>query len=197
MSSQEQSSFRFCRWAKAACPIRRLLLSGFPLVLTTRYFGMPGGNLARGRKFPIAGRQFCGSDLTQPAARGGDNVGAVTEGKTSHSPAFRKLRFWVWVQEHTHPTDLQITLVWAGIIGFCGGLSSIAFRAATAGVHKLLTGSSEPGLVETFSALPSWRRIAVPAAGGLIAGLILYFGTRLRGRVTTSDYMEAVVLGDG
>ncbi|PYL16143.1 MAG: hypothetical protein DME30_09995, partial [Verrucomicrobia bacterium] len=28
--------------AKAARPMRRLLLSGFPLVLTTRYFGMIG-----------------------------------------------------------------------------------------------------------------------------------------------------------
>ena len=88
----------------------------------------------------------------------------------SDSQALRKLKFWVWFQEHTRPTDLQITLFWAGVIGFCGGLSSIAFRAATSGVHKLLTGSSEPGLVETFEALPPWRRVAVPAIGGLIAG---------------------------
>jgi len=124
-------------------------------------------------------------------------VGAVTQGKTAESQAFRKLKYWVWFQEHARPTDLQITLFWAGVIGFSGGLSSIAFRAATAEVHKLLTGSSAPGLVETFETLPPWGRLVVPAAGGLVAGLILYFGTRWRGRVTTSDYMEAVVLGDG
>ncbi len=33
--------------------------------------------------------------------------------------------------------------------------------------------------------------------GGLLAGLVLYFGMRWRGDVTTADYMEAVVLGDG
>src|SRR6266404_9655246 len=106
------------------------------------------------------------SHLTPPAARGGDDVGAVIEEEASDSQTIRKLKFWVWFQEHTRPTDLQITLFWAGVIGFCGGLSSIAFRAATAAIHKLLTGSSEPGLVETFEALPPWKRIAVPAIGG-------------------------------
>jgi CIC family chloride channel protein len=90
-----------------------------------------------------------------------------------------------------------VTLFWSGVIGFCGGFSSILFRAATSAVHKILTGSSAPGLVETFAGLSTPLRIAVPAFGGLIAGAILQFGTRFRGRVTTSDYMEAVVLGDG
>src|SRR5437588_10886468 len=40
MSIQVQSTFRFWKWANASRPIRRLLLSGFPLVLTTKYFGM-------------------------------------------------------------------------------------------------------------------------------------------------------------
>ena len=124
-------------------------------------------------------------------------MGAVIQENKTESQAFRKLKFWVWFQEHTRPTELQVTLFWAGVIGFCGGLSSIAFRAATSGIHKLLTGSMMPGLVETFETLPPWKRLAVPAIGGLIAGFVLYFGTRFRGRVTTSDYMEAVVLGDG
>src|SRR5262249_26821444 len=137
--------------------------------------------------------------LTAVTQRAGDIVGATFTGKGSQpdSHALRRLKFWVWFQEHTRPTDLQITLVWAGVIGFCGALASIAFRAATSGVHKILTGSPTPGLVETFVGLPAWMRVAVPAFGGLIAGAILQFGTRLHGRVSTSDYMEAVVLGDG
>lgn len=103
----------------------------------------------------------------------------------------------VWFQERLRPTDLQVTLIWAGVIGFCGGVSSIAFRVATSIVHKILTGSSEPGLVESFAHMPLLLRLIVPAIGGLMAGAILQFGTRLRGRVTTTDYMEAVVLGDG
>jgi CIC family chloride channel protein len=40
-------------------------------------------------------------------------------------------------------------------------------------------------------------RLFVPAIGGLIGGAIIYFGARFHGQVTTTDYMEAVVLGDG
>jgi CIC family chloride channel protein len=111
--------------------------------------------------------------------------------------AVRRLKWWVWFKEVIHPSDLQITLAWAGVIGFGGALASIAFRSATSVVHKLLTGSKTPGLVESFLALSWWQRLTVPAIGGLLAGLVLYFGARWRGGVTTSDYMEAVVLGDG
>jgi len=121
---------------------------------------------------------------------------AITKKSRSSLSTFRQLKFLVWFQERIRPTDLQATLIWAGIIGFCGGVCSIAFRVATSLVHKILTGSSEPGLVESFSQLPPLMRIVVPAVGGLIAGAIIQFGTRLRGEVTTTDYMEAVVLGD-
>jgi chloride channel protein, CIC family len=107
------------------------------------------------------------------------------------------LKFWVWFKERTHPSDLQITLFWAGLVGFCGALCSIAFRLATSAVHGLLPGSSAPGLAESFAHLPPLLRFFIPGLGGLIAGAILYFGMRWHGRVVTADYMEAVVLGDG
>ena len=109
----------------------------------------------------------------------------------------RRLKWWVWFKEVIHPSDLQITLAWAGVIGFGGALTSIAFRSATSALHKLMTGSQTPGLVESFLALSWWERLTIPAIGGFAAGLVLYFGARWRGGVTTSDYMEAVVLGDG
>src|SRR2546423_9409707 len=123
------------------------------------------------------------------------NTGTKSSG--SSLKIFRRLKFLVWFQERIRPTDLQGTLIWAGIIGFCGGICSIAFRIATSVVHKILTGSSEPGLVENFSQMPLLLRPIVPAVGGLLAGAIIQFGTRFRGQVTTTDYMEAVVLGDG
>src|SRR5258706_16263293 len=112
----------------------------------------------------------CRSHLTPPPARGGEYVDAVVQEKTSDSQAFRRLKFWVWFQEHTRPTDLQITLFWAGVIGFCGGLSPVAFRAPIAPVHKIITGSSTPGLFETFGAPPPWKRHGVPGIGGFIEG---------------------------
>ncbi len=109
----------------------------------------------------------------------------------------RRLKFWVWFQEWIRPTELQVTLIWAGIIGFAGAVCSIAYRVGTSFIHKILTGSSASGLVESFTELPLWGRLVVPAIGGLIAGAIIHFGSRFHGQVTTTDYMEAVVLGDG
>ena len=109
----------------------------------------------------------------------------------------RRLKFWVWFQEWMRPSELQATLIWAGIIGFCGAVCSIGYRVGTSFVHKILTGSNEPGLVESFTELPLWARVVVPAIGGLIAGAIIQFGSRFHGQLITTDYMEAVVLGDG
>ncbi len=111
--------------------------------------------------------------------------------------SLQRLKLWVWFQERLRPSDLQITLVWAGIIGFCGALCSIGFRLATGVVHHFLTGNSTRGMAESFSELSPTLRFVVPAAGGLIAGAIMHFGGRWRGQITTTDYMEAVVLSDG
>jgi CIC family chloride channel protein len=109
----------------------------------------------------------------------------------------RRLKWWVWFTEVIRPSELQVTLLWAGLIGFGGALASIGFRYATRELHKLMTGSSTPGLVESFMELSWWARLTIPALGGLLAGLTLFLGMRWRGAVTTTDYMEAVVLGDG
>jgi CIC family chloride channel protein len=106
----------------------------------------------------------------------------------------RRLKFWTWFHR---PTELQVTLMWAGIVGFCGAACSIAYRVATGFVHKIFTGGTAPGLVESFVQLPLLGRLLVPTLGGLIAGAILHIGARFRGQITTADYMEAVVLGDG
>ena len=123
------------------------------------------------------------------------NLAQQPPGPNLHT--LRRLKFWVWFQELTRPTELQVTLIWAGIIGFCGAACSIAYRLATSFIHKTFTGNTTSGLVESFTQLPLWGRLLVPAIGGLIAGAIIQFGARFHGRVTTTDYMEAVVLGDG
>lgn len=109
----------------------------------------------------------------------------------------RRLKFLVWFKERAQVTDLQVTLFWAGVVGFAGAMASVGFRAATAAVHTLLTHDPAPSVVESFAHLPPLFRLLIPGIGGLIAGAILYFGMRWHGDVTTTDYMEAVVLGDG
>jgi CIC family chloride channel protein len=123
--------------------------------------------------------------------------GATNQSTTTHPDTFRRLRFWVWFQERARPSDLQVTLIWSGTIGFCGGVCSILYRLATSSVHKVFTGSPAPGLVESFVQLRPLLRFVIPAIGGLIAGAIIQFGARFHGQITSTDYMEAVVLGDG
>jgi chloride channel protein, CIC family len=106
------------------------------------------------------------------------------------------LRLRVWISDIVHPTELQVTLFWAGIIGFAGAISSVAFRRLTDGVHWLLT-HHHGSYVETFSRLEPWQRLAVPVIGGTLAGLAIFFGIRLKPGKTSTDYMEAIVVGDG
>jgi CIC family chloride channel protein len=88
-------------------------------------------------------------------------------------------------------------LFWAGIIGILGGLSSVLFRKLLDLMSFGLTGRTG-GMVEIFSGLPLWQRMTTPALGGIAAGLIIYYGGKLKSsRKNTTDFMEAVVLGEG
>jgi CIC family chloride channel protein len=51
--------------------------------------------------------------------------------------------------------------------------------------------------VAAFTGLVWWKCLLVPALGGALAGLTIYFGSQLKKRHSSTDYMEAIVLGDG
>jgi CIC family chloride channel protein len=116
------------------------------------------------------------------------------------SPLFRALlRTKVWLVDRFRLGDRQFILIWAALIGLLGAIAAESFRRATDFVHYLATGS-ESEIISSFAKLPIWQRIAVPTAGGFLAGLILWIGNRLAGRLrqkTTTDYMEAIVVGNG
>lgn len=100
------------------------------------------------------------------------------------------LRLWTWLR----PSDRQVLLWWAFAAGLLGSLGTVVFRLAGYGLQSFFLGGSQD-LVAAFAALDWWKRLLIPTAGGIAAGLILLFARRLRGRKT--DYMEAVVVGDG
>ncbi|MBL8863138.1 MAG: ClcB-like voltage-gated chloride channel protein [Planctomycetes bacterium] len=108
----------------------------------------------------------------------------------------RLLQLRLWILERFRPGETEVTLFWAALVGVAGGLAAPAFRLAIGGVQFALTGSTLT-LAETAATLAPWQRILVPAAGGLLAGLVLFLGVRFAGGKRSADYMEAVTLGDG
>jgi chloride channel protein, CIC family len=108
----------------------------------------------------------------------------------------RLLKWRVWIQEKLQPTEWQVTLIWAAMAGFLGALSSIVFTLLTERVHDWF-GNSGLGVVESMSRLPWWGCLLVPTLGGACAGIILVFGQRLTRAQSSTDYMEAIVIGNG
>jgi CIC family chloride channel protein len=109
------------------------------------------------------------------------------------------LKLKLWVVERFRIGERQFMLVWAALIGLLGALAAEVFRRATDILHYLATGSDSE-IISSFARLPFWQRVAVPTAGGLLAGLTLWIGNRLTSRLrqkTTTDYMEAIVVGSG
>jgi CIC family chloride channel protein len=124
-----------------------------------------------------------------------------TSGSRSRlSPALRRLlRLKVWIVEHFRLSGRQNTLLWAAVIGFFGALAAESFRKATEFLQFLGTGH-RTSIITSFEDLPLWQRFVVPTVGGLLAGITLWFGNRLISSIrqkSTTDYMEAVVVGNG
>lgn len=105
----------------------------------------------------------------------------------------RLLSFLVWLK----PGELQVTLALAGCVGLAGGLVSIGFRHSVDLVHFLLTRHWQTGLSDSFAHLTWWQCLAIPIVGGGAAGMVLMLAARSFSKRQTSDYMEAVVIGDG
>lgn len=110
--------------------------------------------------------------------------------------AFTSRARW-WVRHELSLRQLRGMLLWAGLVGFGGALVTIGFREAIHLVEYFLTGYSG-SFAKAAASLPPWRRMLTPALGALVAGLILQYGMHLtKGRRGRTNYMEAVVLGDG
>jgi CIC family chloride channel protein len=134
----------------------------------------------------------------------GDSMNATSPPSGAEMPKQSKLhphllpllKARVWLGEHFRLTELQITLLWAGLVGFLGAISSLLFREGTRAVHYLLTHSNL-ALVDSFTHMPPWQRLLTPTLGGILAGTTILFGMRFSRQSKSTDYMEAIVLGEG
>jgi len=105
------------------------------------------------------------------------------------------LKYRTRLQMLLHLSESQSMLVWAAVIGFLGALATIAFRECIAGLQILLTGHSG-SFVEIAKGLSWQMRVLLPTCGGIVAGGFLVWAKRVPAGAT-SDYMEAVAIGDG
>ncbi|MBI2393518.1 MAG: chloride channel protein [Deltaproteobacteria bacterium] len=76
----------------------------------------------------------------------------------------------------------------------CGAaLFASAFRVGVEAVFERVFHA--PNVLAAFERLPLWARVAIPAVGGLLAGLASERARRLQGGQGVGDVMEAVALG--
>lgn len=82
------------------------------------------------------------------------------------------------------------------LVGTVAGIANFLFYLATESVKRLTL--SRPGdLVEIAETMSTGARVLAPALGGLVAGGILYWGSRLVGNQGTTNLLEVVVAGAG
>ncbi|MBA3687188.1 MAG: chloride channel protein, partial [Planctomycetes bacterium] len=105
------------------------------------------------------------------------------------------IRARVWLAEHLLLDHRHALLVAAAAIGALGAVTTWAFTHAIVAVQRLFAISGDPQVVA--AALPGWRILLTPAIGGVLAGAVLLLGQRLARGQSSTDYMEALVLGDG
>ncbi|MDB6022214.1 MAG: Chloride channel core [Pedosphaera sp.] len=87
-------------------------------------------------------------------------------------------------------------LVLAGGVGVIGGLVNLVFhRCIVLSEQLLLHRTGDP--VEIAVASSYTQRLLVPTGGGLLAGLVLYWGLRLVGKQRSTNILEVVATSDG
>ena len=91
--------------------------------------------------------------------------------------------------EHSH------FFLLSAVVGLCAGAVALGLRWISEGITRLVYGGGTD-LLEAVSSASPWLRLFVPAAGGVLAGLIMQFARRgTSGGL--SSIMEAVTLRRG
>ena len=108
----------------------------------------------------------------------------------------RLYRLRLWLVERLLRNERNTMLLAAAAIGVLGAGAAWLFAAAVEIVQVALTAHS--GAPETIAGqLVWWQRLLVPTVGGALAGFTLVLGQRLARGQSSTDYMEAIVVGDG
>jgi CIC family chloride channel protein len=100
------------------------------------------------------------------------------------------------IREKIRFNEEAFHLVLAGGVGVIGGFVNVVFhKCINLSEMLFLQRVGEPEDLAAASTV--WQKLLVPAAGGAVAGLVLYWGLRLAGKQRSSNILEAVVTSDG
>jgi CIC family chloride channel protein len=100
------------------------------------------------------------------------------------------------IREKLRVSEEAFHLVLAGGVGVIGGLTNVGFHLCMNVSQRLfLHRTGDPAILAQDST--EWQRLLIPAVGGLLAGMVLYWGLRLVGKQGSSDYLEVIVASDG
>ena len=100
------------------------------------------------------------------------------------------------IREKLRMSEEAFHLFLAGGVGVVGGLTNLAFYLGSSALIAI-SFRQAGDLVEVANSLPPWQRLLIPAAGGLVAGLVLFWGLRLVRGQGSQNLMEVIVAGDG
>jgi len=93
--------------------------------------------------------------------------------------------------------DQLVLLVLAVVMGAVAAYGAIAFRYLYLLIQGISFGTFADTLYTQAQALPAWRLVLVPAAGGLLIGLFIHYLMPGRRPQTVADVIEAVAIRNG
>ncbi len=100
------------------------------------------------------------------------------------------------IREKLRFSEEAFHLVLAGGVGVIGGLVNLVFHTCIEISQKLFT--NQVGEIVTVSeGLDIWHHLLIPTVGGLVAGLVLFWGLRMVGKQRSSNILEVVSTSDG
>ena len=84
----------------------------------------------------------------------------------------------------------------AVVVGLFGGFAAVGFRQCIQIVNRIAWHEG-PFTLDYIASLPAWWKVLAPAAGGLVVGIIIYFGAREAKGHGVPEVMESVVMHGG
>ncbi len=100
------------------------------------------------------------------------------------------------IRDRLKLSEEALHLMLAGLVGVIGGLTNWFYHVSNQAIQWLVLGRGGD-LLYAAEGLTWWQRIITPAVGGLVSGLVLYWGLRLVRSPGLTNLLEAVVAGDG